>query len=101
MFELIHVDTWSPFKHSTHDGYKYFLTIVDDYTRITWIHLLPNKSSSIVALQTFVAMVFTQFKAVVKIVRSDNAPELGGSSVALDYYSSKGIIHQTSCSYTP
>ena len=30
IFELIHVDIWGAYKCVTHDGYKYFLTIVDD-----------------------------------------------------------------------
>lgn len=35
-FELIHIDVWGPYKHATYDGFKYFLTIVDDYNRHTW-----------------------------------------------------------------
>jgi len=34
-FELIHVDIWGPISVSSIDGYKYFLTIVDDYSRFT------------------------------------------------------------------
>ena len=32
-FSLIHVDVWGPYSACTHDGFKYFLTIVDDATR--------------------------------------------------------------------
>lgn len=35
IFELIHVDTWGTFNQTSHNGYKYFLTIVDDYSRDT------------------------------------------------------------------
>ena len=28
-FDLIHCDVWGPFAKATHDGFKYFLTIVD------------------------------------------------------------------------
>lgn len=34
-FELSHIDTWGPYKTPTYDGYKYFLTIVDDFSRGT------------------------------------------------------------------
>lgn len=34
-FDLRHIDTWCPFSIPTHDGYRYFLTIVNDCTRIT------------------------------------------------------------------
>ncbi|XP_075095084.1 uncharacterized protein LOC107788097 [Nicotiana tabacum] len=32
-FELIYVDVWGPYKESTYNGFKYFLTVVDDYSR--------------------------------------------------------------------
>ena len=39
IFELIHLDIWGPFsKHSIH-GHKYFLTIVDDFSRYTRVIL--------------------------------------------------------------
>lgn len=34
-FELLHIDIWGPFSVETVDGFKYFLTIVDDYSRAT------------------------------------------------------------------
>ncbi|KAH0762701.1 hypothetical protein KY290_018774 [Solanum tuberosum] len=35
IFELIHVDTWGPYKSPTYNGFKYFLTIVDDFSIAT------------------------------------------------------------------
>ncbi|KAH0715981.1 hypothetical protein KY285_008848 [Solanum tuberosum] len=35
-FELLHIDLWGPYHIPTHDGYNYFLTMVDDNTRSTW-----------------------------------------------------------------
>ena len=43
-FYLIHVDIWGPYSIPTHDGYKYFLTIVDDTTRSVWAFLMKSKS---------------------------------------------------------
>ncbi|XP_075087669.1 uncharacterized protein LOC142169672 [Nicotiana tabacum] len=34
-FDLIHMDLWGPYRIATYDGNKYFLTIVDDYSRMT------------------------------------------------------------------
>ena len=31
---------------NTLDGFKYFLTIVDDFTRCTWVYLLKQKSDT-------------------------------------------------------
>ena len=35
LFELLHVDLWGPYATPTYNGYKYFLTIVDDFSRAT------------------------------------------------------------------
>lgn len=34
-FEMIHCDVWGPFSIKSYNGYKCFLTIVDDYSRCT------------------------------------------------------------------
>ena len=34
-FDLVHLDIWGPFKVESVEGYRYFLTIVDDCTRVT------------------------------------------------------------------
>jgi hypothetical protein len=39
-FELIHCDIWGPYKIASFSGAKYFLTIVDDYSRFTWVFFL-------------------------------------------------------------
>ena len=52
-FELIHCDLWGPFSVSTIDHYKYFLTIVDDYSRCTWVYLLKHKSQTQSVLEQF------------------------------------------------
>ena len=52
-FELVHIDTWGPFSVPTVDGFKYFLTIVDDFSRATWIYLMKQKSD---VLTIFVAL---------------------------------------------
>jgi len=38
--ELVHLDLVGPFRRHTAGGCKYFLTIVDDYTRRASVHLL-------------------------------------------------------------
>lgn len=75
-FDLLHIDIWGPFSVSTPEGYRYFLTIVDDHTRVTWVYLLRTKDEVLKVFPDFLKMIETQYKAVVKGVRSDNAPEL-------------------------
>ena len=39
-FDLIHVDIWGPFHIPSVFGHKYFLTIVDDKSRFTWVYFM-------------------------------------------------------------
>ena len=38
IFELIHLDIWGPFSKVFVHGHKYFLTILDDFSRYTWVY---------------------------------------------------------------
>ena len=96
IFELIHIDIWGPYKVPTNGKFRYFLTVVDDCSRSTWIYLLEQKSDSFAALKSFLSFVSTQFEKQVKIVRSDNALEFIKGQCG-PYLQSKGIVHQTSC----
>ena len=96
-FDLIHIDIWGGYKVASISGAKYFLTIVDDYTRCTWIYLMKYKSDAGNLLVNFVNMAENQFNSKVKIIRSDNGPEFRLET----FYAQKGIIHQTSCINTP
>ena len=71
-FDLVHCDLWGPFSIPTVEGYKYFLTIVDDFSRCTWIYLLKSKSETQVLLPQFYVFVETQFIERIKCIRTDN-----------------------------
>ncbi|KAG7546386.1 Integrase catalytic core [Arabidopsis suecica] len=96
-FELLHIDIWGPFSVETLEGFKYFLTIVDDHSRATWVYLLKSKSEVLTVFPAFINQVENQFNAKVKAVRSDNAQELKFS----DFYQAKGIVSYHSCPETP
>src|ERR1044072_2368362 len=97
IFDLVHLDIWGPFRvHSIHN-HRYFLTVVDDYSRFTWVVLLKNKGEVMNQVQKFIEMVATQFQVTVKSIRTDNGPEF----VLPEYYAKKGIFHQRSCVETP
>ena len=98
IFELIHCDVWGLYRVPASCGAKYFLTIVDDFSRAVWIYLFQDKSEVSQIIRNFFAMVARQFNKEVKVVRSDNGHEF----ICLkDYFAEHGIIHQTSCVGTP
>lgn len=99
-FDLVHMDVWGPYKSATHNRMKFFLTLVDDYSRWTWIYLMHLKSDVSTMLKQFLAMVQTQHNAQVKCFRSDNGGEFFNAQVH-ELFTSQGIIHQSSCPHTP
>ena len=96
-FDLLHMDIWGPYAHPSLLGHKYFLTIVDDKSRYTWIIFLKLKSEVSNHIKHFISMVETQFSDKVKGIRSDNDPEFA----LQNFYGSQGILHQTSYVETP
>jgi IS30 family transposase len=92
------MDIWGPFSTSTIHGHKYFLTVVDDFSRFTWVILMKGKFETASKIQDFIQFAENHFDHKVKFLRSDNGPEFLSLS---KFYISKGIQHQTSCVSTP
>lgn len=44
VFELIHIDLWGPYLVHSISQTKYVLTIVDDFSRVTWAYVIHGKS---------------------------------------------------------
>jgi len=93
VFDLVHCDLWGPFSVPIIEGYKYFLIIMDYYSRCTWVYLFKSKSETQALIQQFSVMVETQFDTKIKCLRSDN----GTKFIMKDIFKSKDILHQLSC----
>ena len=94
VFEKIHCDVWGPYRTVASSGARYFLTIVDDFSRGVWLYLMKEKSEVAQHLRDFIAMVEKQFQVPVKTVRSDNGTEF---MCLKSYFQRSGILHETSC----
>ncbi|CAM8948593.1 unnamed protein product [Rhodiola kirilowii] len=82
-FDLIHADIWGPFNVPTSTGAKYFLTLVDDFSRTTWTFLMTHKSDK-----------------KIKLLRTDNGTEFFNKNLS-QFLANEGCLHQSSCTYTP
>ncbi|GJU80865.1 putative RNA-directed DNA polymerase [Tanacetum coccineum] len=98
--ELVHLDLWGPYKVTSREGFKFFLTIMDDFSRVVWVYLLKSKTEVFYNIMVFYNLIKTQFKKNIKVFRSDNGTEFVNQQFS-GFCESNGIIHQTSCSYTP
>ncbi|GKE84426.1 ribonuclease H-like domain-containing protein, partial [Tanacetum coccineum] len=98
--ELVHLDLWGPYKVHSKEGYRHFLTIVDDYSRAVWVYLVKTKDEVFDVFVSFINLIHNQFNIKIKTVRSDNGTEFVNKKM-FDMFSELGILHQTSCSHTP
>ena len=53
-FELVHSDVWSPCSIMFPTGFKYFVTFVDDFSRVTWFYLMKSHFELFLILVSFV-----------------------------------------------
>ncbi|RVW97656.1 Retrovirus-related Pol polyprotein from transposon TNT 1-94 [Vitis vinifera] len=81
-------------------GSRWFVTFVDDHTRVTWVFLMKKKSEVREIFENFNNMVQTQFQAKIQVLRTDNAREYYHNILG-SYLLENGIVHQSSCIDTP
>ena len=99
-FMLIHSDIWGPSHVKTNTGVHWFITFIDDHTRLCWVYLLKEKSEAAGVFKQFHKIILNQFKTNIKILRTDNGREYY-SNILGEYLQKEGIIHHSSCIDTP
>ena len=100
IFELVHSDVWGPAPVNSYNDFKYFVTFIDDFSRLTYLYLLKNKSEVFSHFQDFSNLIENQYNTRIKILRTDNGTEFVNQNFS-NFLKQKGIIHQTTCVYTP
>ena len=100
VLELIHSDLCGPISPETKGGNRYFLLLVDDFSRKMWIYMLKNKNEALDAFKKFRNMVKNDSEKRIKTLRTDR----GGEFVSKDftkYCEDAGILRQYTMPYTP
>jgi transposase InsO family protein len=98
--ELLHMDLFDPIAYISIDGSKYYLVIVDDYSRFTWVFFLQDKSQTQETLRGFLRRAQNEFSLRIKKIRSDNGMEFKNSQIE-GFLQEEGIKHEFSSPYTP
>lgn len=99
-FLIVHTDVWGPAPINISSGVRWFVTFIDDCTRMTWLYVMKNKHEVFEIFRSFHCMIKTQFSAKLQIVRSDNGGEYDNAQFH-KYFQEHGLHHETSCSQTP
>ncbi|CAI7895797.1 unnamed protein product [Closterium sp. NIES-54] len=99
--ELVHVDLVGPIKVKGDGGALYSMTMVDDYTRLTWSFPLAKKSDAArVIIEEWLPMVERESSKRVKAIRSDRGGDFFGAEL-WSWLKRHGIKQQLTTAYTP
>ncbi|KAJ9560140.1 hypothetical protein OSB04_005300 [Centaurea solstitialis] len=98
--ELIHADLCGPITPPTASGNRYFLLLVDDFSRVMWIYLLKSKDEALSSFQKFRLLIENVTDEKVKTLRSDRGGEFLSKSFTM-YCDETGLNHQFSAPYSP
>ena len=98
--ELVHMDVCGPMQVTSDGGAKYLATFTDDYSRLSEVKPLQQKSDVAAAVRTTIARWETQTGRRLKAVRTDRGTEYVNTELTT-YFQDRGITHSTTAPYTP
>ncbi|PKU68501.1 Retrovirus-related Pol polyprotein from transposon TNT 1-94 [Dendrobium catenatum] len=97
---LLHFDVWGPTPTISHQGYKYYLVIIDDFSRFTWLFMLRAKSEVPKIIIHFKIFIENQLSHKIKCIQTDGGSEFTNNELK-SFLQNNGIHHRISCPYTP
>ena len=98
--ELVHMDVCGPIEEESAGGAKYLATFTDDYSKLSHVEPLAQKSDVADAVKKIMSRWETQSGKHLKAVRTDRGTEYLNTELDT-YFTGKGVIHQTTATYTP
>ncbi|GBP14615.1 Retrovirus-related Pol polyprotein from transposon TNT 1-94 [Eumeta japonica] len=96
----VHADLCDPMETTSIGGCRYYLILVDDYTRMAIVYFLKAKNQAFKYFKEFKSLVENQQNKKIKIFRTDNGLEFCSNEFE-GYLTDAGIIHQKTNTYTP
>ena len=95
LLDIIHTDVCGPFRSTTRDVYRYYVTFTDNFSRHGYVYLIRHKSDTFEKFKEFKHEVENQLGKKIKVLRSDR----GGEYLSIEfnnYLKECGIISQLS-----
>ena len=98
--DLIHSDVCGPLSVSSMGGSRYFMTLIDDYSKYHTVYALKRKDEAFAKFKEFAEVVENRFGTKIKSLRSDNGGEYI-SDEFIRFLKDRGIVHETTNPHTP
>lgn len=100
ILDYVHTDLWGPARTASKGGARYFLSIIDDYSRRVWTYSLKSKDQAFDKFKEWQYTIENQVGRRVKVLRSDNGMEFY-SSISNQHCLDEGIKRHKSVPYSP
>lgn len=100
ILERIHMDVWGPSKITSVGRKKYFLSIIDDFSRKSWVYAIARKDQVFEKFKIFQASVERMTGKKLKIIRTDQGLEFCSNKFE-KYLIDQGIKIERTSTYTP
>ncbi|GAU17358.1 hypothetical protein TSUD_232340 [Trifolium subterraneum] len=100
VLNVVHSDIYGPIDVLSTGGNKYFITFVDEYSRMIWLYHITAKSEAFEVFKRFKTLVEKQSDKSIKVLRTDGGQEYTSKEFE-NYCKDQGIIHEVTAPYTP
>ena len=98
--ELIHDDLYGPITPATNGGWRYFLLLVVDYSRYTWLQILTSKDEAAAAIKKFKMRAEAESGKKLRMLRTDRGSEFTSVGFAA-YCMDQGVGQHHTAPYSP
>lgn len=100
ILERVHMDVWGPSKVASAGGKRYFLSIIDDFSRKVWVYALARKDEVFEKFRDFQASIERMTEEKIKAIRTDQGLEFCNNKFE-KYLQEQGIKIERTSTYTP
>ena len=73
--DMIHIDVLGPVPTTSTNGFRYFLTFIDDCSRFYSVYFMKQKSKVFEIFKVFKSLIENSVRKNIKSIRSDNGGE--------------------------
>jgi len=100
VLQLVHGDLCGPITPPTPSGNRYFLLMVDDYSRYMWVALLPSKDEAASAIKRIQAAAERKTGKKLLALRTDRGGEFAAADF-VEYCAQLGLRRELTAPHSP